>query len=370
MAIFRRGGVWWYEFRFDNQRVRESTHQSNANVARQAEAADRLRRVRGEHGIARKDKAPTLEEFAATFNEWVTSEKDNQRTREFYAICYQRLLDYKPLGNARLDKIDQNMIEKFKLWALAKELSRTTVNRYLTTLRKTLRYAMRKRELIDRVPVIELYPNERGRKYVFTDSDFEHWLEVAGEPLRSASVLARDCGVCRGEMLALERDCVVLRDSPDARGFWGTLKICRGLKRPSRLRDLSITQDMAVVLHRLLAESKCSHVFTALEDHSQPLSRNTLASQQQQMKKLAGEFDSDAGMHALRHTFLTDAGKYTQNVKALQLLAGHANISTTMKYVHPAAQDVIETQHRAHAAREARILAGLTRLPTEVPTVQ
>jgi integrase len=38
---------------------------------------------------------------------------------------------------------------------------------------------------------------------------------------------------------------------------------------------------------------------------------------------------NDAGLHALRHTFLTRAGKLTQNVKALQLLAGHAQVTTT-----------------------------------------
>jgi integrase len=272
------------------------------------------------------------------------------------------LLDYKPLGNARLDKIDEDMIEKFKLWALGKELSRTTVNRFLATLKKTLRYAARKKRLIDRVPTIELYPNERGWEYVFSDSDFEHWLEVAPEPLRSASVLTHDAGICRGELLALERDCVILRDTPLG-GFWGSIEIRRGLKRDARRRTLPITQAMAVVLHRLLAESQCSHVFSALEDRTRPFSRNTIAAQQQQqMKKLAGEFNADAGLHALRHTFLTEAGRYSQNVRALQLIAGHANIATTMKYIHPSAADVLGIAAQVQAAREAR------QVPTEVPT--
>jgi site-specific recombinase XerC len=50
----------------------------------------------------------------------------------------------------------------------------------------------------------------------------------------------------------------------------------------------------------------------------------------------------DAGLHVLRNTFLTRAGKVTQNVKALQLPAGHSNIETTVKYVHPDEGDIFE----------------------------
>ncbi|MGE5055321.1 MAG: hypothetical protein ACM3WP_14270 [Acidobacteriota bacterium] len=60
----------------------------------------------------------------------------------------------------------------------------------------------------------------------------------------------------------------------------------------------------------------------------------------------------------MRHTFLTEASRNTQNVKALQLLAGHANISTTMKYVYPRTKDVLGIAAQVHAARQ---------LPTKVP---
>jgi len=42
----------------------------------------------------------------------------------------------------------------------------------------------------------------------------------------------------------------------------------------------------------------------------------------------------DAGLHALRHTFLTEAGEHTDPF-TLQYVAGHDNIKTTMRYVHP-----------------------------------
>lgn len=49
---------------------------------------------------------------------------------------------------------------------------------------------------------------------------------------------------------------------------------------------------------------------------------------------------SDAGIHACRHTFLTEAGKYTDPF-TLQYVAGHDSIKTTMRYVHPQ-EDTVE----------------------------
>jgi integrase len=369
-VIYKRGTIYWFEFRFKGKRIQKSTMQKNAGKAREAESAERMRLVSGVLGIERRQPkvVPTLEAFKTTFMEWVRSEKDNQRTQEFYETCYERLCGFRPLEKAPLDKIDEPTIEAFKLWAL-EDASRTTVNRYLATLRKALRYACRKRKLIDRIPVIELYPNERGREFVYPEAQYRAWLNLAREPLRSASILAHDSGICRGELLALQKDCVHLLNRPDARGFWGKIEIRRGLKRSARRRDLCITEDMAAVLIKLLAESKCEYVFTSLHDHGKPLSVNTLADQHRVIIKTC-TFDPDAGLHALRHTFLTEAGKHTQNVRALQMLAGHSRIQTTMRYIHPDQEDVMDIAGAVQQARAQKKSPDASEVPTIFPTVE
>lgn len=369
--IYKRGKVYWFEFRFKGKRIQKSTMQKNADVARNAEAAERNRLVTGELGIERKAPKvlPTLKAFKDTFMLWVRSELDSERTQEFYETCYERLCEFKSLGESTLDQIDEPTIEAFKLWAL-KDCGRTTVNRYLATLKKALRYALRKKKLIDRIPVIELYPNERRCEFVYSDSAYQAWLTAAREPLRSASVLAHDGGICRGELLALQRDCVYLLDKVDSRGFWGTISIQRGLKRAARRRVIPITQQMAVVLFRLLEESKCEHVFTSLQDHAKPLTANTLADQHRVIMATC-TFNPDAGLHALRHSFLTEAGRHTQNVRALQTLAGHSRIETTMRYVHPDQEDVIEIAGAVERARtkRARTKKKISPEVSEVPTI-
>ena len=51
MAIYRRGGVYWYEFSFKGKRIRESTETGDQNVARQIEGAERTKLAKGESGI-------------------------------------------------------------------------------------------------------------------------------------------------------------------------------------------------------------------------------------------------------------------------------------------------------------------------------
>jgi integrase len=202
-----------------------------------------------------------LEDFKTTFMEWVRSEIDGPRTQGFYEACFERLTEFRELGRAKLSEIDEPMIERFKL--SLKKTSKTTANRYLATLRKALRYACRKLKLIDKTPVIELYKHdkdntvERECEYVYSPSDYRNWLRAAREPLRSASILAHDAGICRGELLALEWDCVKLGKAADENGFWGTVELRRGIKRKDRRRDPPITEDMAAVLSVLRSESKC-----------------------------------------------------------------------------------------------------------------
>jgi hypothetical protein len=51
MALYKRGGVWWFEFVFNGERIRESTKQGNRRTAEQIESARRTQLAKGEVGI-------------------------------------------------------------------------------------------------------------------------------------------------------------------------------------------------------------------------------------------------------------------------------------------------------------------------------
>ena len=342
MRVFKRPGSSYYYFDFD---LDGKTHVKSTRLKRERDAMDyasayRLRLVKREVGLEEENKppVPTFEQFQAQFDAWIeTQHGEHPGTLKFYQGNYQILLQFEEMRDLPLDRIDEAVIERLKMWALGK-VGKTTVNRYLATLRKALRYAWRKLKIIDRVPVIEQYQNERQVEYVFDAKAYQQWIENAEEPLRSASILARNSGITRVEMLNLEKDCVLIRKRPDGDGNWGDLVIKRGLKRRARKRVLKINVAAKEVLERLVTESKCRQVFSQPSHPDKKLGPWVLESQMGRVRDKI-RVDPDAGLHTLRHTFLTEAGEYT-DAFTLQYIAGHDTIKTTMRYVHPRAESV------------------------------
>jgi hypothetical protein len=186
VAIFKRGKVYWFRFWWNGEHIQRSTRQGNPRVARQMEAAHKTALAKGEVGILEHQCAPTLKEFSQRFVDYVqTRSAEKPKTVEFYAQQMARLLEFEPLVTARLDTIDEGLIEKFVQWRsqqasraganrkrkapvkLQKPISAATVNRSLATLRKLLRLAHEWR-LINRIPRVRLLPGERNREFILT----------------------------------------------------------------------------------------------------------------------------------------------------------------------------------------------------------
>lgn len=63
MAIYKRGRIYWYKFMWNDEVIRQSSRQTNQNIARQMEAAHRSALAKGEAGIRRREPIPILSDF-------------------------------------------------------------------------------------------------------------------------------------------------------------------------------------------------------------------------------------------------------------------------------------------------------------------
>ena len=79
---------------------------------------------------------------------------------------------------------------------------------------------------------------------------------------------------------------------------------------------------MKEVLKRLLKQSQFDYVFASPQDP--PLGPWVLKERISHVRKRI-QTHPDAGLHALSHTFLTEAGEYTDPF-TLQYVAGHDNM--------------------------------------------
>ena len=179
VSIYKRGGVYWYKFMWQNRSVRESTKQGNDKVARQMEAAHRTSLAKGEVAIREKKPAPTLAEFTRErFEPWCRATASPRTWRDHYAVGVRAILGFQPLANNHLDEITSEQIAVFVMARQAQRLAVSTVNGNLRVLRRILGLAVEWGAL-ESLPKIKRLPGERHREHVIGPDEEARYLAAA-----------------------------------------------------------------------------------------------------------------------------------------------------------------------------------------------
>ena len=377
MAVYKRGGVYWYEFDFKGQRVRESAHIGNKGVARQIEAAHRVRLAKGEAGINERPPVPTLVEFGPRFESAITTLcAERPATIGFYKEKLRRLLADAKLAAARLDAIDEAMIDGYKqrrtrqASRYGRPVSIATVNRELATLRRLLRLAQ-EWKVVDRVPRIRLLRGEHNREFVLSHRQQPEYLEAAPQPLKDVAMLILETGVRPGEAGNLQWPDVYLQ--PAAHAKFGYIAIRHGKSKNAK-RNLSLTATAAEMLKARKASVKSTWVFPG-EKPEAPILGTSLDHQHDDVRT-ALNLPKDFVIHSLRHTMLTRLGEAGAEAFTIMRIAGHSSVTVSQRYVHPTPEGLERAFERlellnATKFREAEVEAQTARgrpLPTIIPT--
>jgi integrase len=254
---------------------------------------------------------------------------------------------YPQLGNKRLNAIDDEDVQRLKARLATRH--RKTVNNVLGILGHTLKTAV-KWKVIDRVPCVVSMLRVSGSLVKFYDfDDYKRLVEAAGaidSRTHLVVLLGGDAGLRRGEMLGLRWGDVDFkrRQLQVQEAVWER-KRRDGGKGHERVTDTPKGGRARVV-------SLTDALFAALRDHrhlrgehvlygndGRPATSFLLRNLLEAAQKRAG-LQSTGGLHILRHTFCSHLAMRGAPTKAIQELAGHADLSTTMRYMHlsPAAR--------------------------------
>jgi integrase len=183
------------------------------------------------------------------------------RLIRFYNSKLDRLLEFRPLAFATLDRIDESLIEQY-IRQRHTRVAPATVNRELATLRRLLGLAY-EWKLISRIPVIKKLAGERNREFVLNPQLERKYLELAPAPLNDAGVLLLDTGLRVGELVGLEKADIHLRPSNGAK--FGFLFVRDGKSKNAR-RPISLTARAAAMLRLRLAGNDSKWVFPARKE--------------------------------------------------------------------------------------------------------
>jgi integrase len=206
---------------------------------------------------------------------------------------------------------------------------------HVRLLRRARRVLVEVVELVQRLIARGLQAADRTRGILAPFYEFEEYerlIEAAGKidtPTLVAILLGGDAGLRRGEIVALRRIDVDLRrrqlkvEVNDWKGIIDTPKSGRG-----RVVPLTEALFEALTKNRHLRGDR---VLT-LGDGS-PVPGHTLRYWVERAQRRAG-LEATGNVHILRHTFCSHLAMRGAAPKAIQDLAGHQHLSTTMRYMH------------------------------------
>lgn len=277
------------------------------------------------------------------FLEYLEIEQNrSQKTIANYDHYLTRILDF--AGDITIKDIDPELIRKWRLWLnrlgtnTSDELQKTTQNYHLIALRSFLKYCAKrdipaltadKIELArtTRKQVTFLSPEELER--VFAEPDLE---KLSGLRDRAILELLFSSGLRVSELVGLDRDHINLK----RREF-----MVRGKGQKDRPIFISPTAAEWVQKYLDKRDDTTRPLFvrysgTRRVDVSGNFHRLTARSVQRLVARyalLAG-ITKHVSPHTLRHSFATDLLMNGADLRSVQALLGHSNISTTQIYTH------------------------------------
>jgi len=313
----------------DGTRYRErvkSPVQSRSGAKRWGEERERFLAL---HGAQENKEVPTLEEFEQRF---ISDHIEANRLKPSTAASYKsRLaLHIRPtLGRLRLDQINKQAEQRLK--AAMQKFDPKTVNDALGVLSRVLTCAA-EWGVIESAPRFAKLKAQPPEIEFFDFADLDQLVDGArktGPEVLVFVLLGADAGLRRGEIIALEQT--------DADHRRGQLTIARsdwcgeiGSPKGGKTRRVPMTNRLAEALSAIRHLRGPRALY---QRDGEPVTETTLRNWMERAER-AGGLPVTGHIHRLRHTFCSHLAMHGAPAKAIQELAGHADLSTTMRYMH------------------------------------
>ncbi|MBM7617077.1 integrase/recombinase XerD [Weissella uvarum] len=300
-------------------------------------------------------KAPTVGPYTdqlADYLHYVTVERGlSANTRTSYQQDLTQLFQY--LIKAK-DACALNDVDRFTILDFLKQLetegkSRNSVIHMVSSLRKFFEYAYAQ-EMIEKNPMDQVDPPKKAQHLpaVLTVDEVDALLAVpdTNTPLglrnRTLLEVMYATGLRVSELVNLKLDDLHLE-----------IGLIKTLGKGDKERVIPIGDIATDWLRRYLAEGRpflgkqqvADVIF--LNDHGRQLTRQGVWKLIKQMVRQAG-ITKDVSPHTLRHSFATHILENGADLRIVQELLGHSDISTTQIYTHISDKRLTEVYDKTH----------------------
>jgi integrase/recombinase XerD len=275
----------------------------------------------------------------------------SKNTQESYERDLRLFADWLVPQHKYLLEADSVAIQQYLDFRLQQKQSSRSSARFLSCLRGFYFYLLRENHISENpVALIENPKLGRPLPKSLTETDVEALLHAPdlNDPIglrdRTMLELLYACGLRVSELVTLTIPQVNLRQS-----------VVRVMGKGSKERLIPIGQEAVVWLERYLREAR-PVLLQNLPDEvlfpstrGQVMTRQTFWHRIKFWAKVAG-IQKNLSPHTLRHAFATHLLNHGADLRVVQLLLGHSDLSTTQIYTHIARQRMKE-QHAIHHPR-------------------
>lgn len=297
-------------------------------------------------------------DYLADFLEYMEVERGRSlKTIENYSLYLNRFYEF--AGDIKVSAIDLNMVSKWRQWLNrykgedGREISKTTQNYHLIALRSFLKY-MARRDVKTLAPEkIELATSKRPQVSFLTPEEVVALLTTAdtstptGLRDRAIMELLFSTGLRVSELVNLNRDSINLDK--------GEFSI-RGKGQKDRPVYMSDSAKAAVLNYIKTRKDESEPLFVQTSRSKNPNDLNRLTPRT--IQRIVETYRVKAGItkhvtpHTLRHSFATDLLGNGADLRSVQTMLGHANISTTQIYTHVTDPQLKEVHKQFHSGNE------------------
>lgn len=257
-------------------------------------------------------------------------------------------LSLKQVNLLRCSRAD---VQAHLAWRVKERKRASSTSRLLSCLRGFYRYLIRE-ELISEDPVLLIESPKKGRSLpkTLTEQDVEQLLEA---PLLDDPVEFRDramlevlyaTGLRVSELVSLQIHEVNLNQG-----------VIRVVGKGNKERLIPLGDEAISWVRQYLAQARPSLLGERISDvifpsrRGQQMTRQTFWHRIKRYALVAG-IDKPLSPHVLRHAFATHLLNHGADLRVVQLLLGHSDLSTTQIYTHVAKQR-LQSLHQQHHPR-------------------
>ena len=344
MSVYKRGGIYWYEFEFAGSRIRESAKTSSITIAREAE---RVRRRELELGINRIPRRARTPLFKIAAEEWLSSlsglaEKSLAAYRQYVTSLSAEF------GDRLICDVDLDDIVRLQRKRQREKKSPRTINYEVHALRLILKHFNLWWPLADKVRMLK---GERRPGRALSREEESRLIRVirqSGSPaLLPLFVVSIDSGLRASEIRSLRRGDVTLTVDEDCFGGDIVVRQSKTVAGAGRLIPMTrrAASALASWLERLPEAGPEAYLFprhavgfaaegrsTAIYDidFTKPMNGWKTA-----WRRARTEANVKARWHDLRHSLVSRlAEQPTVSEETIRALAGHVSRQMLSRYAH------------------------------------